>query len=94
MKKKVCMVVPSFSAKGGIATVVSGYKGSEIEKHYNIQYIESYCDGNKIKKIFKAIGAYFSFLKEMVRNKPDLVHIHSSFGGSFYRKLPPDTYTY
>lgn len=88
MKKKVCMVVPSFYAKGGIATVVSGYKGSEIEKHYNIQYIESYCDGNKIKKIFKAIGAYFSFLKEMVRNKPDLVHIHSSFGGSFYRKLP------
>lgn len=88
MKKKVCMVVPSFSAKGGIATVVSGYKGSELEKQYNIKYIESYCDGSKVKKIFKAIRAYFSFLKEMVINKPDLVHIHSSFGGSFYRKLP------
>lgn len=88
MKKKVCMVVPSFSAKGGIATVVSGYRGSELEKQYNIKYIESYCDGNKIKKIFKAIGAYFSFLREVVINKPDLVHIHSSFGGSFYRKLP------
>lgn len=88
MKKKVCMVVPSFSAKGGIATVVSGYKGSELEKQYNLKYIESYCDGNKLQKIFKAIGAYFSFLKEMVINRPDLVHIHSSFGGSFYRKLP------
>lgn len=88
MKKKVCMVVPSFSAKGGIATVVSGYRGSELEKQYNVKYIESYCDGNKVQKIFKAIGAYFSFLKEMVINKPDLVHIHSSFGGSFYRKLP------
>lgn len=88
MKKKVCMVIPSFSAKGGIATVVSGYRDSELEKWYNIKYIESYCDGGKVKKIFKAIGAYFSFLKEMVINKPDLVHIHSSFGGSFYRKLP------
>lgn len=88
MKKKVCMVVPSFSAKGGIATVVSGYKDSELERQYNIKYIESYCDGSKVKKIFKAIRAYFLFLKEMVINKPDLVHIHSSFGGSFYRKLP------
>lgn len=88
MKKKVCMVVPSFSAKGGIATVVGGYKNSELERKYDVIYIESYCDGNKVKKIFKAIGAYFLFLKEMVMNKPGLVHIHSSFGGSFYRKLP------
>lgn len=88
MKKKICMIVPSFSAKGGIATVVNGYKGSELEKKYDIKYIETYCDGNKVKKIFKAINAYFLFLKEMLINKPDLIHIHSSFGGSFYRKLP------
>ena len=88
MKKKVCMVVPSFSAKGGIATVVSGYKGSELEKQYDVKYIESYCDGSKIKKILKAVVAYFLFLGEMILNKPDIVHIHSSFGGSFYRKLP------
>ena len=50
MKKKVCMIVPSFSAKGGIATVVSGYRGTELEKQYDIKYIESYCDGSKVKK--------------------------------------------
>ena len=88
MKKKVCMVVPSFSAKGGIATVVSGYKGSELEEIYDVKYIESYCEGNKTKKIIKAMKAYFLFLKEIIFDKPDLVHIHSSFGGSFYRKLP------
>lgn len=88
MKRKVCMVVPSFSAKGGIATVVSGYKNSELERKYDVKYIESYCDGSKVKKIFKAIKAYILFLKQMVIDKPDLVHIHSSFGGSFYRKLP------
>lgn len=39
MKKKVCMVVPSFSAKGGIATVVGGYKNSELERKYDVIYI-------------------------------------------------------
>lgn len=86
--KKVVMVVPSFSAKGGISSVVNGYRGSELEKKYKIKYIESYCDGSKVKKICKAMEAYFLFFKEMTINKPDLVHIHSSFGGSFYRKLP------
>ena len=41
--KKVVMVVPSFSAKGGISSVVNGYRGSELEKKYKIKYIESYC---------------------------------------------------
>ncbi len=88
MRRKVCMVVPSFSAKGGITSVVSGYKGSELEKQYDIKYIESYCDGSKAKKIFKAIKAYFLFFNEIFFNRPDIVHIHSSFGGSFFRKLP------
>lgn len=88
MKKKVCMIVPSFSAKGGITTVVNGYRNSELENEYQIKYLETYCDGNKLNKIVKAICAYLSFGKELILNKPDLVHIHSSFGGSFYRKLP------
>lgn len=86
--KKICMVVPSFTAKGGISTVVSGYKNSKLEEKYEIKYIESYCDGGKISKICKAIKAYIAFGKELICNRPDLVHIHSSFGGSFYRKLP------
>ena len=73
--KKVVMVVPSFSAKGGISSVVNGYRGSELEKKYKIKYIESYCDGSKAKKICKAIEAYFLFFKEMTINKPNLVHI-------------------
>lgn len=88
MKKKVCMIVPSFNAKGGITTVVNGYRNSELENEYQVEYMETYCDGGKISKIIKAICAYFKFGKELILNKPDLVHIHSSFGGSFYRKLP------
>ncbi|MDO5349827.1 MAG: glycosyltransferase family 4 protein [Lachnospiraceae bacterium] len=86
--KKVCMVVQDPMVKGGIAAVVNGYRGSQLEKDYQIVYVESYKDGGKYSKLLKAIRGYFHFLKVLVVDRPDLVHIHSSFGPSFYRKLP------
>lgn len=88
MKKKVCMIVQDKMVKGGIAAVISGYYGSVLEKDYNIIYVESYKDGGKFPKLFKAIKGYFQFAKVLIVDKPDLIHIHSSFGSSFYRKLP------
>lgn len=86
--KKVCMVVQDKNVKGGIAAVIQGYYGSRLEKDFNIVYVESYKDGGKICKLFKALGAYCRFAKVLVWDRPDLIHIHSSFGPSFYRKLP------
>lgn len=88
MKKKICMVVPNESVKGGIAAVVNGYRGSRLEQDFDILYVQSYVDGNKAQKLLKAIGGYISFLKVLCGNRIDVVHIHSSFGPSFYRKLP------
>ena len=87
-KVKVCMVVPNTMVKGGIAAVVNGYRGSKLEQDYEITYVESYIDGSKFKKFMKAICGYFIFLKVLLFNRPNIVHIHSSFGPSFYRKLP------
>lgn len=88
MKKKVLMIIPSFSAKGGITAVVDGYRNSELERDYEVKYIETYCDGNKIKKIFKAFESYIKFFFRFLFWKPDIIHIHSSFGASFSRKKP------
>ena len=88
MKKKVCMVVQDKMVKGGIAAVISGYYGSELETKYDVTYVESYKDGGKLTKLIKGISGYISFSKNLIINKPELVHIHSSFGPSFYRKLP------
>lgn len=88
VKKKVCMIVQDKMVKGGIAAVISGYYGSVLEKDYNIIYVESYKDGGKLTKLFKAISGYFLFAKVLIVDKPDLIHIHSSFGPSFYRKMP------
>jgi len=88
MKKKICMVVQDPMVKGGIAAVVNGYRGSQLEKDFNIIYVESYKDGGKFVKILKGICGYFHFVKILLVDNPDVVHIHSSFGPSFYRKLP------
>jgi glycosyltransferase involved in cell wall biosynthesis len=87
-KKRICIVAQNPMAKGGIATVVRGYRGSDLEKYYEITYIESYIDGSRKKKLLKAVKSYFLYISLLLRHKPDLVHIHSAFGPSFYRKLP------
>lgn len=86
--KKICMIVQDPMVKGGIASVVNGYRGSKLEKDYRIIYVESYKDGSKFEKLFKAIKGYFGFIKVLILDKPDIVHIHSSFGASFYRSVP------
>lgn len=85
---KICMIVPQSDVKGGIAAVVNGYRKFGIGKEYALFFVESYCDGSKTKKLKKAIGGYGKFIKELLFHKPDIVHIHSSFGPSFYRKIP------
>lgn len=87
-KRTICMVVQDPMVKGGIAAVVNGYRNSQLEKDYNIIYVESYKDGNKLIKFLKGIKGYLYFVKVLIVDKPELIHIHSSFGPSFYRKLP------
>lgn len=86
--KKICMVVPQTDVKGGIATVVNGYREYGLGKEYSLSFVESYRDGSKWQKLGKAISGYFKFAVELLFRKPDVVHVHSSFGPSFYRKIP------
>ena len=87
-RKKVCMIVQDKMVKGGIAAVISGYYGSILEEKYQMIYVESYKDGGKFTKLIKGIQGYLKFAKVLMFEHPDMVHIHSSFGPSFYRKLP------
>ncbi|MDO4284058.1 MAG: glycosyltransferase family 4 protein [Eubacteriales bacterium] len=85
---RVCMIVPQSDVKGGIAAVVNGYRGSRLEQDCEVRYVESYCDGGRLRKFGKALCAYLLFHRELRKHRPDVVHIHSSFGPSFYRKMP------
>ena len=82
------MIVQDKMVKGGIAAVISGYYGSVLEKDYDIIYVESYKDGSKLTKLLKGIKGYFQFAKVLLIDQPNIIHMHSSFGPSFYRSLP------
>lgn len=90
---KVLMVVPNRMVKGGIASVVNGYRDNGIDGA-EIIYVESYVDTSKAAKLIKAIKGYFEFRKIIRKEHIDLVHIHSSFGPSFYRKRLFINYAY
>lgn len=76
-KTKVCMIVQNKMVKGGIAAVVSGYYGSKLEQDYDMIYVESYKDGGKLTKLFKGICGYFHFVKVLLVDRPDIVHINA-----------------
>ncbi len=85
---KILMVVPDRMVMGGIASVVNGYREYGIGDEYEITYVESYVNGSKFDKLKIALKAYRKFRKALKASDYDLVHIHSSFGPSFYRKMP------
>ena len=88
-KHKICMIVQQRDVKGGIAAVTEGYYGSRLCSDYDITFIESYCDGSKSAKLQKALKAYRQFHKLINSDaRPELVHMHTSFGPSFYRSIP------
>lgn len=87
-KEAICMIVQSPAVRGGIAAVVNGYRDSKLEEEFTIYYVESYKDGSRLSKLWKAFFGFLHFVKVVMFNRPTLIHIHSSFGPSFYRKLP------
>ena len=87
MKIKICMVGPDPKVMGGIATVVTGYLNSSMVREYDLKYITSHKDGSKFKKLLVAAIAYLTFIWMCIFNRPDIIHIQSSFGASFYRKM-------
>lgn len=80
------MIGPARNVMGGISSVVNCYFETSLIHRVNLTYIESHCDGSKIKKLFKAIISYFKFIYILVSTKIDIVHIHTSYNMSFYRK--------
>ena len=80
---KVLMIGPNLKEKGGIVSVIKGYKNNGIFKKYNIEYATTHTKGNIYKKlnfyIINIIKIYFK-LKTY-----DIVHIHTASYWSYRR---------
>ena len=78
------MIGPSISANGGIASVVKEYYKAHIDEKCNLLYLSSTNSENFIRKNLCFIKACLIAPQKL--KECDIVHIHMSKSGSFFRK--------
>lgn len=75
------------SVKGGITSVVTQLLSHDWEsQNIHIKFIPTYVNKNNVIKMAYFVIAYIKIWFIMVFSKPDVVHIHMSYKGSFHRK--------
>lgn len=79
------MVGPS--KRGGISNTARCYMNSELVNMVDLRYISSTVLGTKLRKLVTVIGAYYILVFLIIFKSPDIIHILTSRGISFYRKM-------
>ncbi len=85
-KKKVLMVGPARTVKGGVSAVVNNLFEAGLDEKVRLHYLATMEDGSKLHKLWVAVRALLSYLLKV--EKYDIVHIHMASDVSIYRKLP------
>lgn len=85
---KVLMVGNSPTVKGGITSVINQIMSHNwAEDGVDMRFIPTYIDANNVSKMVFFAKAYYKIKRELKSFKPDVVHIHMSYRGSFARKF-------
>lgn len=80
------MCSTSRSEKGGMNSVIDQLMDHNWSKEYQFSYLATHISGNTLKKSIYFINSYIKLFYLLVRDKFDIIHIHMSYKGSFYRK--------
>ncbi|VVB51535.1 Trehalose synthase [uncultured archaeon] len=83
--KKIIMLGPSPTAKGGMATVTDIYRRSGLFEIWPTTYLTTYRDGNAWTKIQTVTTAYLRFTRLLLGDRVQLVHAHVASYTSFWR---------
>lgn len=89
MKEKMRILMCSSDiahVKGGMVTVIKNWLEYQGWENTEILYIPTHREGTKIFKVLYFLIAIVHIAYILVRGKTDLVHLHVSERGSFYRK--------
>lgn len=83
----VLMIGSDLSVKGGMTTVVKSFLNNNFED-VNITYVPTHIENvGKMYKILFFIKSLIIIVKNLIMNDVNIVHIHLSERGSFFRKL-------
>ncbi len=86
--RKVLMIGPALSQRGGIASVETVYLRSWDRARIDLRHVATYTShyNSKAKKLGIALWAFMCAAWQMLFWEPDVIHIHFSWRGSCYRK--------
>lgn len=86
-RKAVWILGTSPAGKGGIASVIHQYAEGGLIDSDRILFVATHHDRNPIGRLIPFIGAICRLWLALVMGRVGLVHVHSSYGGSFWRKF-------
>ena len=85
--KKVLMIGNHPSNKGGMTSVINQMRSHDWTKdNIDLSFVPTFLPGNTLKKSLFFACAYLRILARMLFKRPDIVHMHMSYKGSFTRK--------
>mgnify|MGYP005767307985 CR=1 FL=1 len=84
--KKILMCGSARTEKGGINSVIDQLMNHKWDDNLEFSYLATHKSGNNITKILFFINAYKQLKRLIKKNSFDIIHIHMSYNGSFYRK--------
>ena len=84
---KVLMIGNHPSNKGGMTSVINQIRNHRwTDEGIELSFIPTYYPGNPIRKTLCFAASYTRILWRFITAKPDIVHMHMSYKGSFSRK--------
>ena len=85
-KTNILMCCSDLSVKGGMVSVVKNYLGYDNWDNYNIVYIPTHIERNKLLVLLYFIQAYLHILSGAIFHKYEVAYLHTAERGSFFRK--------
>lgn len=86
-QKNILMVCSDLSqVKGGMVSVVKNLLGYGNWEEFSICYIAAHVEGNAVRKLLFFAAACIKVFFSLLFRRADLLHLHVSERGSFYRK--------
>jgi glycosyltransferase involved in cell wall biosynthesis len=85
-EQRALWVSTSTQTRGGIATYVLAFQRTPLWTDWNIRHVATHRDGSKTVKAGSFARGAAKFVVELIRFRPNVVHLHSSAHASFVRK--------
>lgn len=83
---RVLMIGNDPSVKGGITSVITRLLCHDWHSDgVEMQFIPTYIEASRVRQMLFYGRALWRIRREILANRPDVVHIHMSYKGSFYR---------